>query len=275
MFMMKICCWKKRDNLRVIVPVLWGFLTMTDPNVTIAAAKKLDCEAEFVQVMEDVSRYPDLQSKIKRMEAMAQCKGTGIYESRLGEFYTQAGRYTEARDVIRSGLSRKSGYEKNLRLGLSGVDFHQGNLSLAEDEARALIKNYPEWAGGYGALAEVQLVQQHFQDGIENLERANVLEPSSGAYTLLTMAYYKMNRPRDAAVAMQKALRLDRDALKHTQAVCATAYSLVALGHLPEAEELLVKHLTVQPGAANDPTYQAATALVKKKIQEQNAVPSP
>jgi len=263
-------CSGYRVRLWSVLSVVWGTFAMNSVEAMASTTAKVDCDAEFVRIMEDAQQYPDARSKTNRLESLgSQCEGTGIYESRLGGLYSEQGRYDDARKVLLSGLGRETQYNKQIRIALFDVEFRQQHLPKAEAEALALIKDFPDWVGGYGALGQVRLVQHRFQEGIEDLERANSLEPTSGAYTLLAMAYYQVDRPRDSAIAMQKALRIDKDALAHTQAVCATAYSLVALGHLPEAEDLLAKHLKVQPKAVNDPTYQAASALIEKRIQEQ------
>lgn len=234
----------------------------------MSASDKLDCESEFARIMED-GRYVQLGSKIKRWEALGpRCAGTGIYESRLGTFYTQAKRYDAAKEIINQGIAKKTGYEKELRLALFAVEFRQERLQESEMQALSLVKDFPKWAGGYSALGEVRLVQHRFLEAIDYLERANSLTPISGVYVLLAMAYYKVDRPRDSVIAMQNALKLDVEALRHTQAVCAAAFSLVAIGKLAAADDLLIKHLRVQPAAISDPTFQEASSLVAKKIQE-------
>ena len=248
--------------------VLCLFVMVKPAEAAMNTSDKIDCEAEFVNIMED-SRYAELSSKIKHWESLrTQCSGTGIYEARLGALYTQAGKYEVAINVVREGLEVKSDYEKDLRLVLYDIDARQQRLRESEAQATSLTKDFPNWNGGYVALGETLLIQGRFYEGIDNLERANSLTPNMAAYKLLAMAYYKVNRPRDSAIAMQKALKISKDALKDTQAVCATAYSLVTIGELAAADDLLVKHLRVQPDANNDPTYQKATAFVAKKIHE-------
>lgn len=108
---------------------------------------------------------------------------------------------------------------------------------------------------------------EDFEDLENKIKRLE--SPSSPAYRLLAIAYYKVDRPRDSAIAMQKALKINMDALEDTQAVCAVAYSLVAIGELAAADDdLLVKHLKVRPGASEVPAYQKASAFVAKEIQK-------
>jgi tetratricopeptide (TPR) repeat protein len=244
------------------------FASMASPAIVMSANNAANCETEFVHLMQDASRYPDLASRTKRLEQMGpQCKGTGIYEARLAHFYTEEGRYDEARDMVAQGLKAGSHADKELRLAQTTIEFRQGRLADAERHAVKLIEDFPNWNGGYLSLGETRLVQHRFQEGIEQLEHANALEPVAGAYTLLTMAYYQVGRPRDSAKAMQAALRLDIVSLKHTQAVCAAAYSLVSLGHVPEADDLLVKHARARPDAVNDSTYKAALHRVREARQ--------
>ena len=181
----------------------------------------------------------------------------------------EAGRLSEAKTAFVSGL-KLGGSEKELELGLCDVEFRLGNLKASLELAKRLTAKYPEWSRGYSATAQVQLVNRDFDAAIANLEHANSLEPSSGAYQLLAMAYYQQKRPRDSARSMQQALKLNSGALRNTQAVCATANSLVQLGHVPEADELLKKHLQLKPEDATNRTFLDAERVVREHLQSVN-----
>lgn len=261
--------WRTRsEQMGIGLLVLSLFVVAKPAEAAVSAGDKLNCEAEFVEIMEG-SRYTDLGSKIKRWEALRpQCARTGTYEANLGTLYTQAEKYEVAKKIVREGLAKKTNAEKDLRLVLYDIDARQGKLRESEAQARSLIKDFPDWHGGYVALGETLLIHGRLYEGVDNLERANSLTPNLAAYKLLAIAYYKIGRPRDSAIAMQKAIKIHKGALKDTQAVCATAYSLVAIGEFAAADDLLVKHLRVQPTASNDPTYQKASAFVAKRTQE-------
>lgn len=230
----------------------------------------VDCEAAFAAVSDD-AKYQDLAAKIAQWSSLeAQCGGTGQYELRLGALYTLANKDQQAREALTRGLRVKSEYDKDIRLSLFDLDLRQGRVADAEQGATALIAEFPQWRGGHRALGQVRLVQGRFEESVTELEAANTIEPSSGTYTLLTMAFYKLQRYRESAVSMQRALRLDRAALAHTQAVVAAAYSLVALGHVPEADDLLKQHASVQPNSAKDRSYSAAVSRVQAEIAKGN-----
>jgi tetratricopeptide (TPR) repeat protein len=252
-----------------------GAFTVTAASATFARAAETAiatppawCESQFISLMEDSKANPAASDKVRLWTALRPaCGTTPLYQSRLGGLYVEAGDLGAARAAFKLGLKRK-GSEKELQLGIADVDFRQGKLDESLTRAKQLITTNPQWWGGYSAVAQVQLVRHHFDDAIGNLEHANALQPSSGVYQLLAMAYYQQQRPRESALAMQKALKLDRSALRNTQAVCAAAYSLVQLGHVAEADELLKKHLLIRPEAAHNPTYKAATTLVARRSTE-------
>lgn len=223
-----------------------------------------DCDSQFVALNAGDNRG-DLSSRIERWKALApQCSGTGEYELRLGALYTLANRDTEARKTLTRALTLKTDYLRDIKLSLFDLDLRSGALQVAEKRALELVSEFPKWRGGHRALGQVRLVQGRFEESISELEEANAIEPASGTYTALTMAYYKKDLYLESAQSMQRALRLDRAALEHTQAVVAAAYSLVALGHVSEAQDLLDKHKSVQPQAGDDPFYARAIETIRE-----------
>ena len=221
-----------------------------------------DCEAQFRTLMEDTRENSTAERKLEHWKSLAaQCGGTSICQLRLGGLNVEAGRLSDAKMAFLAGL-KNGGSEKELQLGICDVEFRLGHLDASLALAKKITDSYPEWGSGYSATAQVQLVKREFDAAIANLEHANTLTPSSGAYQLLAMAYYQQKRPRESARSMQQALKIDRRALRNTQAVCATANSLVQLGHVPEADELLRKHLELRPEAATNKTFQDAERVV-------------
>jgi len=238
----------------------------TNPEPSAPPAQ-IFCEDQFQALRNDANTDATPERQLDRWKALKpKCDGNATYQLRLGGFNVEAGHLDEARIAFESGL-KLGGSEKELRLGLSDVEFRQGHLEAAWALASGLIDAHPDWAPGYSAAAQVQLVRHQFDEAIHNLEHANTLTPGSGAFQLLAMAYYQQRRPREAAAAMQRALKLDRSALKNTQAVCATAFSLVQLGHVPEADQLLKRHVLLRPSAADVPQFKEATTLVGHRLE--------
>ena len=68
--------WRtSNEKIRTALLVLCLFVAAKPAEASVSGGGKLDCEAEFVKVMED-RRYIDLGNKIKRWKALApQCAG--------------------------------------------------------------------------------------------------------------------------------------------------------------------------------------------------------
>ena len=221
------------------------------------------CDTEYESLSDD-TKYPGWGERIEHWISLeSKCGGNARYELRLAALYSLADRVDEAREALKRGLRTKSVLEKDLRLSLFDLDLRQGRLVEAEERALALIKEFPDWRGGHRALGQILMTQERFEESVSELELANKLEANAGTYTLLTMAYYKLGRYRESARSMQQALRLDRSKLTHTDAVLATAYSLVALGYTAQADDLLKKHAAVQPKALQVPAYAEAVRQVQ------------
>jgi tetratricopeptide (TPR) repeat protein len=252
---------------------LLAILLLAPEGAMAAAEGPSNCDSEFGDLLNS-GNYPDLQGKIQRWNSLAQrCAGSGIYESRLGVLYTEAGNFGKARNILQRGLELNTVYDRNLRVALADLSFRQGDLVASEQESLETIRRFPDFAGGYLILGQTYLATRRFPEGIQNLEKSNSLEKSASANIMLAMAYYQVRRPRDAVEAMRQAVEQDGAAIGHTQAVCATAFSLVELGFAPQAKELLEKHLEVKPTAADDPTFRQAIKLVATRLNPDGTPP--
>jgi tetratricopeptide (TPR) repeat protein len=239
-------------------------MTNSAPVMSGGVARQADCDKQFADLFEDSNEHRTADGRLNRWKALApKCGGTSIYQLRLGGLYVAAGQLHKAKNAFTLG-QEKAGNDKELRLGIADVEFRSGNLEASMAIARQLIVAYPNWPSGYSAVAQIQLVRHNFDDAISNLEHATSLGPTSGAFQLLAMAYFQQQRPRESALAMQRALKLDRGALRNTQAVCATANSLVQLGHVAEADELLKKHLALRPEVATNSTFMESQDVVRR-----------
>lgn len=245
----------------VLIGLLLSFCLQAN---VVSAIEKINCEQQFEELIK-VGDPLDAQDKVNRMEGLSStCKGTGIYEARLAKLYSIAGQREKALKTLQKALRARLAYTKELKITLFDTLFVLERAGEAEKIAQELIKDYPSWHGGYLSMAQIALVGNNNKDAISYLEKAAELEESSNIYLLMVMAFYQEKRYRESALSMQKVLKLNRDSILHTQAVCSAAYSLVALGYLAEAEDLLTKHIEFTPKAKNDPMYKEAIEVIHK-----------
>jgi len=229
------------------------------------------CDSQY-KSLSDETKYQDWDQRIRQWQSLEpKCGATTRYQLRLGALYTLANKDEQARETLNRGLRSKSAVEKELRLSLFDLDLRQVKLAEAESGALSLVRDFPDWQGGHRALGQIRMAQHRFEESVSELETANKLGAEAGTYILLTMAYFKVERYRDAVQSMQRALRMDRRKLAHTDGVIATVYSLMALGYVAEADDLLKRHAGVRPDAPQVPAYAKATQRVQAALAQINS----
>lgn len=256
----------KKQVIKKIVINSKALLLITSlmlPGIVMAEENKIDCDVEFGKILNQGDSF-DIKGKIQQLEEKLSktCKGTGSYEGRLAKLYSLSGNNEKALKILDAAITNKLPHEKELKLGYFDALFRQEKLNDAGDYANKLIKEYSDWYGGYISLGQVKLVNEEYVDAIKYLTKSIQLNEVPSAYILLVIAYFNLEDYRQSAISMQKAVKLDIDSLSHTQAVCAASYSLVELGHKAEAKDLLVKHLKVNPEAANSIEYKKAVSII-------------
>lgn len=217
------------------------------------------CEAEYSVMMEDASRGEDPAGQLTRWESLGErCGADRQYNLRKGYLHLKAGDLAGAEKILNDVLRTAPEYRRYALYSLFEVAWLSGNTAEAKARAVGLAREFAGWGGGYAALGRIFLVQSQFQESIKFLEKSNLLferdgsQSDAGNFQRLAIAYYNVGRYQDAVSAMQKALRLSPQGLGHGTSVCATAASLIKLGELPAARDLLAKHLELSPGSRSD-----------------------
>lgn len=256
---------KQRLTKKIVIDSRISLLTasLMFSGIVMAGESKIDCEVEFGKILNQGDPF-DVTGKIQQLEKQLSesCAGTGTYEGGLAKLYSLSGNNEKALRILNAAITNKLPHEKELKLGYFDVLFRQEKLAAAGDYANKLIKEFPDWYGGYISLGQVKLVNEEYVEATKYLTKSIELQEVPSAYILLVIAYFNLSDYRQSALSMQKAVRLDIDSLSHTQAVCAASYSLVELGHKVEAKDLLVKHLKVNPDAANSAEYKKTVSLI-------------
>lgn len=211
---------------------------------------------------------------ISRWEArQSDCGGTGAYEDRLATLYIYAHKFDQAETLISAALKLDTSDKRNLKLLLITIDSLQLNHDVATSRARELIEEYPDWAGGYQALGAEQLAQKHYSDAIDSLEKALRRNPgkavTAGIYSELTLAWYYLKNYRNAIIASQHAGKMNNALFAREPLwVMATAYSLVNLGYLKAAEDLLEKSAKLNPAIQKRNDFRRAKKYLDKKLHD-------
>ena len=95
------------------------------------------------------------------------------------------------------------------------------------------------------------------------LEAAYERERAVNIVASLSFAYWGVQRYDDSARAMKAALKADKKALRFTKAIAACADSMVHLGNVKAAQELLAMHAKYYPAARKDPDFLRSMKVVE------------
>jgi tetratricopeptide (TPR) repeat protein len=114
--------------------------------------------------------------RIEELRRRVQKDKASIAFAQLAEEYRRAGRFQEAIDTCRTGLSHHPGYlSAHVTLGRALIE--TGDLQPAEDELRRVLDAAPENLAARKGLAEIHHRRGEWQDALAHYRRALDLAP--------------------------------------------------------------------------------------------------
>lgn len=227
------------------------------------------CDDEFSNLFNNKA-YTKIEEKIAYWEALnEQCGKTGLYEARLGQLYFDAKQYTKAKKINQYGITLDTQFQKELLYGLADSEAALGNFEDAEEISEQVIEGYEDWAGGYLVYGKINFWQKNLLKSVAAFEMAVKLDEVASTYSMLAVNYHYLKEHEKVITAMQRALKLDENELKDRVAIPATASSLLKLGYIDEAEDLLLQHQRVRPESQDDPVFIKVALYLQKMLEQQ------
>jgi len=184
---------------------------------------------------------------------------------------TSAGQIDDARRAGINALKQPLESTKEVFVALAQVELHADNFGLATSYAQRAVEADRQWFGGYTALGEVYLSEGKYTESVDALEAALDRRAGADVAASLSIAYREAHRYQDSVSAMQTALKGDMRTLRYTKAVAAAAYSLVQIGEVPAARDLLAKHAKLVPAAKEDPYFLHSVKVVADAMKAAKA----
>lgn len=260
-----------RVRLTYIISVVFLSLSIGGavifPGVSLAGDGGF-CDKQF-KTIENSGKYPTPENKIDKWKSFKdKCGKSGLYESRLGKLYSDAGINDEAKKIILEGISYNTKHDKELKFGLADVYVAQGKYDEAEKVAWQLKESYGDWFGGYFMLGNVYVIKRRFREAINVLNKANTLTDTMDGQLMLVLAYHQTDNHQKTIESMQSSLEFGDHPLTVRSAVISTAYSLMALGRLQGAKDILSVHQKKTVGSENDQNFIKAVMYLKQRISE-------
>jgi tetratricopeptide (TPR) repeat protein len=252
----------RRYAVLFLVGTLWG----TQANATSSGF----CEGKFADIAFKNERYSTIDDKVNAFEDLKnRCGGTGIYEFRLGNMETRAGRLESAEKTLKYGLSLNTPYNKELKAGLADIAIKRGDVSAAEHAYAELAAAYPDWYVPPQNLGLIKIDQGKFNKAIEYLLTANKIERNAFTYQNLAISYNVTGQHELAVQAMNDAFALNKQAAADVDAMLATAMSYGWLNKFDIADGVLRMLMDARPGIEHSAKFQKALRFLKTR-QEQS-----
>lgn len=179
---------------------------------------------------------------------------------RQAEVYYDQQRYADARQALLSQLAEDpydAGAGYLLALTLVKLEDFPG----AHDRAKFLVDQYPEWKGGYLALAVVYQDSGRHKEAERAIVNAIQLDPEdSTLYEVQGGILLSRQKWKEALAAADQALDLDADS---ESALRCRSFALQMLGRTGEALEASATSLALDPDSADSLATHGMASLRK------------
>ena len=260
-------CRRSLGNLPAIVLVLGVLLH----SASVSASEPAEnCERAFFHLLSSTS---DTGERIERSNALEQlCQGTGLFELRMSEIYIANRDYSNALQIIESGLTYDTSFKKELLLARGNVALHQKDYATAERAYRVVTESFPNWNAGFDYLGFSLFAQGKNEQSIKSLDTANALSESAGTYRTLTLAHYLLGHHERAIESLNRAFSLDEAILADRDPMVAGIRSYAEVGKFEISRKLLAILLSKNPDMKSDEEFLKAGFFVRQKMSDAGLV---
>ena len=264
-----------------IAIVCFGFLLMALGAISHAESETGNwCEQQWGPIAQpfdqgEKKNYDDLLKAWQQYEG--KCKGTGVYEARLGQTYILLNRIDDAKKTLSAAKAGKSDYGNLIEHFLLNIEFREvvrrgaakGDFNKLVSGYRQLIAKYPDWYVGYEQLGNIMMFLRQRDEAIKLSLDATRLSPMSWmGYRNLAIAYSWSGRYRESVDAANKVWGLRRTVTSDPEFMLAMAVSFSEVGEFDNAQSCLVVISASKPEMRSDPEYAKVVFHVKKKMTD-------
>jgi tetratricopeptide (TPR) repeat protein len=269
-------------SLRIRIDIVcFGFLLVACCTISHAKSEIGNwCEQQWESIAQPFEQgekrnYDDLLKAWQRYEG--KCRGTGVYEARLGQTYLLLNRVDDARNTLSAGKAIKSDYGNLVEHFLLNIEFRElvrrgatkGDFNKLVSEYRQLIATYPDWYVGYEQLGNIMMFLRQGDEAIKlSLDAARLSPTSWMSYRNLAIAYSWAGRHRESVDAANKVWGLRKTVTSDSEFMLAMATSFSELGEFDSAQSCLVVVSAAKPEIRSDPEYSKVVLHVKKKMAD-------
>ncbi len=236
----------------ILIALLWQASFAQETSTDLNESTSADiCGGISTAILSSFANDEDRIAELLSLES--DCAGTGIYEARLLQLYSEARRYEEGEILGERAIALDSAYEREILAALAHLALGRNDEEQAMIHVKELLERHPEWP--YSLIYAARLVQAEYQwnAAIVLIEAANEIEETGDAHLILSGLHYSNGNHEQALLARKRALDLDPSGMRFTEFVVIAVMSLIELDRTDEARALLDQHVELVPQAQASP----------------------
>ena len=183
----------------------------------------------------------------------------GRYETELGTFFSNAGRYEQAEQAYHQAIALEDPSPRPY-VGLSFVHLEQGRFADAEKWARRAVDEFPKHWIGYTTIGHVEWKQKRYASAQSWLKKSLNYQFRAATFWMLAIVSYELKDWQSTITSMDAATKLDASYRSDENGMRAAAIALAQIGRYGEAYRLVEMLQTSNPAIKRS----AIEALVNK-----------
>jgi tetratricopeptide (TPR) repeat protein len=183
----------------------------------------------------------------------------GRYETELGTFYSNAGRYEQAEKAYLQAIALEDASPRPY-VGLSFVHLEQGRFAEAEKWARRAVDEFPKHWIGYTTIGHVEWKQKRYASAQSWLKKSLNYQFRAATFWMLAIVSYELKDWQSTITSMDAATKLDASYRGDESGMRVAAIALAHVGRYRDAYQLVELLQTNNPSIKRS----AIEALVNK-----------
>lgn len=196
-----------------------------------------NCESKLNGLLNNHEQKPDFSGLVVQLKTLDDtCKESDFYFLKLGWAHTHLNQHREALAAYKKGLTVAKKYRESLEVAIAETHLYwplkneakikEFPLAQSKKMVSSLIARYPENSQALALMTAVALFESDFEKVITYGQRAIDIEPHPYAYRNMALAYAKLKKAEEAAIAAGKALELNEsmEADKNLMIALSMAY---------------------------------------------------
>ena len=207
-----------------------------------------------------------------------KCRGTGIYEFRLGSLYERLGRHNDFKNIVKEGLALNSSYEHYLKVSELTILLQEAAEANSIDEKlektlvtgyKELIRSHADWPVPYEQLSNIYLLYKKADEAIDVSKKVLALNADSWVgHRGLVIGYTFKEKYNEARPHIMPAAAGNEKLFSDVEFMCASAWVYASLDEHETANAVLNRLVEENPRATSTDRMRKTYHYAKKRYED-------